>query len=469
MHLSIPVENSCEFINITPVNPLISKCQIKVCYVGEDPNRNGSIITKEVATEMANSLPGCPIVGFYNEAAEDFEEHNRIIDISDGKFKIKDTTIPYGFVDLGAKVWFQKFIDDGEDEREYLMTEGYIWTGQYPEAQRIIDKGNNQSMELDEKNLKGSWTNFENGSPQFFIINEAIISKLCILGENVEPCFEGSQIKATFALDESFTARFSQMAEELKEILGKGGQHKMETYAVTIGDALWNAVIEKYPNAEYKIKGFYDEDGQKFALLCHREDNVLSKLSFSLNEDKAVLADELVEYAATAEIEDQFADADIEAFYAPKYSLEEIPEYIELLDKFNSLTANFEELNTKFAASENRVQELETELSSLKEYKLSQERKAKEDMIASFTMLSDAEKADCAENIDKYSLDEIESRLSVICVRNKLNLSEKAEEESAPAAITYSLNTKKEEPAAEVPAWIKAVQETEKSYNLRRN
>ena len=67
MHLSIPVENSCEFINIVPVNPLISKCQIKVCYVGEDPNRNRTIITKEVAESMANSLPGCPIVGFYSD------------------------------------------------------------------------------------------------------------------------------------------------------------------------------------------------------------------------------------------------------------------------------------------------------------------------------------------------------------------------------------------------------------------
>jgi hypothetical protein len=55
---------------------------------------------------MANSLPGSPIVGFYNEAKEDFEEHNRVIDISNGEFKIKDTTKPYGFVDLNAKVWF---------------------------------------------------------------------------------------------------------------------------------------------------------------------------------------------------------------------------------------------------------------------------------------------------------------------------------------------------------------------------
>ena len=106
MHVSLPVDNSVEFINVTPLNPLISKCQIKVCYVGETPNRNRSVITKEVAREMANSLPGCPIVGYYNKEDKDFEEHNKTIDISNGKFTITDTTVPYGFVDLGAKVWF---------------------------------------------------------------------------------------------------------------------------------------------------------------------------------------------------------------------------------------------------------------------------------------------------------------------------------------------------------------------------
>ena len=106
-HKSIRLESSpVEFINITPYNPLISKCEIKVCYVGDKPNRNRSIITKEVAKKMANSLPGCPIVGYYNEHEEDFEEHNRQIEIANGKFTIRDTTRPYGFVDLNAKVWF---------------------------------------------------------------------------------------------------------------------------------------------------------------------------------------------------------------------------------------------------------------------------------------------------------------------------------------------------------------------------
>ena len=207
MHTSIKLETPVEFINITPLNPLISKCEIKVCYVGDKPNRNRSIITKDVARKMANSLPGSPIVGYFNEERQDFEEHNRVIDISNGKFEIKDTTRPYGFVDLGAKVWFQKFLDDGVNEREYLMTEGWLWTGQYPEAQRMIERGNNQSMELDPNFLDVTWTKDNNGKPQFFIINEAIISKLCTLGEEFEPCFEGASITAPtiqFAFEDGF-------------------------------------------------------------------------------------------------------------------------------------------------------------------------------------------------------------------------------------------------------------------------
>ena len=35
MNQSIKLNTSCELINLTPLNPLISKCQIKVCYVSD--------------------------------------------------------------------------------------------------------------------------------------------------------------------------------------------------------------------------------------------------------------------------------------------------------------------------------------------------------------------------------------------------------------------------------------------------
>jgi hypothetical protein len=105
-HISIPVESTVELLNVTPVNPLISKCEIKVCYVSDEPNRNGSIITKETAIKMAATLPGCPIVGFYDEKKEDFAGHQKSIEVGDGHWVERDLTKAYGYVDSTAKIWF---------------------------------------------------------------------------------------------------------------------------------------------------------------------------------------------------------------------------------------------------------------------------------------------------------------------------------------------------------------------------
>lgn len=64
---SIATINAPEFINLQPldINPMMSKCEIKVLYLGN--NRNGTSINKEVATEMAKTLRGAPIVGYYKK------------------------------------------------------------------------------------------------------------------------------------------------------------------------------------------------------------------------------------------------------------------------------------------------------------------------------------------------------------------------------------------------------------------
>ena len=107
MNKSVKIDMPCEIINITPFNPFISHCEIKVCYVSDKPNRNKTVIDKDTASnKIAPTLPGSPIVGFYNELIGDFEEHNKTITVSNGHLKFEDSTRPYGFVDLGAKVWF---------------------------------------------------------------------------------------------------------------------------------------------------------------------------------------------------------------------------------------------------------------------------------------------------------------------------------------------------------------------------
>ena len=502
MHTSVKLDTPIEFINITPLNPLISKCQIKVCYVGDEPNRNRSVITKEVAKQMANSLPGCPIVGFYNEEKGDFEEHNRIIDISNGKFEIKDTTRPYGFVDLNAKVWFQKYLDDGMKEHEYMMTEGWLWTGQYPECQRILTRGNNQSMELDEETIDAHWSKDDNGDPKFFIINEAIISKLCTLGEANEPCFEGANIAAPtiqFAFEDGFKEQLFSMMNELKNYLNKEEKKVFTRYAVEIGDALWTAL---YSHVEgiYGIESVCEDGEQKFAVLT--ADDKYYRLDFSINEENVVEfaaevsdlegyepAEEpqfdpaaVAEYKAKkdeeknppkkdegseggeeekcpkcgkpkseceCEDEDDDEDDDKKKGKKEKYNLEEIQEYVELSEKYSAL-------ETDYSNAQQRIEDLESQIATLTEFKNKVDRAEKQQMIDSFSVLSDEEKKDVIENIDTYSLDDIEAKLSIICVRNKVSFNLDDDKNKGNDPTTFSLNGGMNGDES-VPAWIKAI------------
>lgn len=417
-------------LNFTPVNPSISKCDIKVCYVGQEPNRNKSVITKEVATEMAKSLPGSPIVGFYNKNSGDFEEHNRMIDVSNGKFDILDTTTPYGFVSMDAKVWFQKFLDDGV-EHEYLCTEGYLWTDAYPDCKRVIEKGNNQSMELGTMN--GEWTFGDKGIPEFFIVSDAVIQKLCILGENVEPCFEGASIAAQFSFDGEFKQTLFSMIKELQETLQKGGNAPMENENKTIE-------VEE-ADAEFKKKTETEEKEEKETPAADDTDSEKEKDSAS--PDSAP-ADDKKDDSDSEEEDKKKKPKD-------KHSLTEEPEYQELLNKFNALQESYNEL--------------EKEIVPLREFKTSAERKEKEAMIDSFYMLSDEDKKNVKDNIDKFSLHDIEAELSILCVRNKVNFNldddKNTETEEKPTPMVFSLTETEDSDTA--PAWIKAVRSTEKN------
>ena len=531
-----------EVLEFEAINPLISKCQIKVCYVGDEPNRNHSVITKAVATDLAKTLPGCPIVGFYNENKGDFEEHNRTIEISNGKFEIKDTTRPYGFVPTDAKVWFQWFEDDGV-AHEYLMTEGYIWTGQYPEAQRIIDQGNNQSMELDTQTLDAYWTKDNNGKPQFFIINEAIMSKLCILGEDCEPCFEGASItNVQFSFEDGFKEMLFSMIEKMQEILSKdeGGTPVFNTYAVEIGGALWDAIYEYIYNEfgldedysiKYTIDGVFEDGDQKFAILRNRKDLTYYRLNFSLTEESGFEpAEELVKVSPDYKPAEtpQFALEDVEAYEATfaeskkekpedpepapeaepevvdepapevepeeapaaepeeepaaevepevvedeknQYNLEEVVEYQELLEKYSTLEGKMTELNdtiadytAQVAVLNETIETLKKENESLTEFKHAIDREKKQELIDSFYMLSDDLKKDCVDNIDTYSYDEIEAKLSVICVRNKVSFDLDRPEEKKDT--TFNLDSV-EDTDMGLPAWVQRVQAVAKEKNI---
>ena len=79
-------------------------------------------------------------------------------------------------------------------------------------------------------------------------------------------------------------------------------------------------------------------------------------------------------------------------------------------------------------------------------------------------MLTDEDKKEDEENIDNYSLEDIEAKLSVICVRKKVNFdsedTDKNENTVEDEVMTYSLNN---EGSAIMPEWLKALKNTRDS------
>ena len=100
---------------------------------------------------------------------------------------------------------------------------------------------------------------------------------------------------------------------------------------------------------------------------------------------------------------------------------------------------------------------MQAENAELLAFKQKVEEKEKDELIASFYMLSDEDKKDVIDNKANYSLKEIKAELSMICVDKKVNfnLENAASVEEAP--VTFNLNSHQ---ADTLPAWLKAVEAT---------
>lgn len=478
MHQSVATIQSPEFINLQPLdmNPLMSKCEIKVLYVGQ--NRNHSFITKEVATDMAKTLRGAPIVGYYKDEKEDFRDHGDKVIIEDGEIKFECQTKPYGFVSPDAKVWFKEFEDTDEfgnvETREYLMTTGYLWTGQYEEVQKVVKEGRPQSMELDGDTLDGHWAEDKNSGIDFFIINDAIFSKLCILGDDVEPCFEGSsvtapQVSSSFtAVDDSFKNTLFSMLEELKFAL-KGGTEMSKVDEKTTDTQFAKDEEEKKNTStdeskEVDTKGKDEEDTKEEESNEEKKDEENKKASTKHakeDEDEKEYSkeDEEEEYAANDKEEDKEDDEE-----AVKKSAKADDE--EKKSEDDSEEEKDDEEDKKFALLEEEVSKLREENKALLEFKNEVERKEKEALIEQFSViLAEEDLKDVKENIDTYSYSDIESKLSVICVRKKVSFDSLNDENSTSTKETEdsvtSYKITDDDVSSNTPAWVRSVRRTQ--------
>lgn len=292
------IVNTMEVLETKPISELVTEAIIKVCWVSETENPNLTVINKEVGKQIAATLPGAPVVGFFNEETGDFEQHSRKIEIKDGQLFSKDLTRPYGFVSFEAP-WYQDFMENGV-VRTYLMCKAYLWTRQYAEASLALNKG--QSMELDENSMSGYYEG------DVFVFTQATLDKLCILGDAYAPCFEGAKIMSTYA------KQYNEFAATVEDVIGRryyvlNGKLEPKPEKFTLQYALqlgWNLTDAVYMQMHlrgmdnYSVQGIYSEGGGIFCIL--QDNTSLEFLRCDLEitgQDTVVLGTEMIAVTQT--------------------------------------------------------------------------------------------------------------------------------------------------------------------------
>lgn len=469
----IPTNIDFEIINVQPINDFISDCEIKVFYHGK--NRNGSYISKAVGTQIANTLPKSPIVAFYNEAINDYEDHGQEMIINRDGVKFITKTVPYGAVSENSPIVWKKFLDQDGTEREYLVCRGFLWTGRYPHLNSVLESSKGQSMEFFPESIQGDWAKFENEEQEFFIFNEASISALCILGDDVEPCFEGASVgkpEVLYSLKkDEFKQEFNNFMLELNKVLTynleEGGKVEMndETQVFELEEEIEEGT--NFSEEETEVETEEDE----FAKCGTGK----KKKSFEEDGEEDSTEDEDENFEKSEEPEDEFAAVEIEINVDGSESdpMEDdsidVPEELINPDDMEDPMMTDAEL---VQVLKQRVLELEAECNALQAkcdtlsegyYQLQEINKQKEidaknEICEKFSILGDEIINSFKSNFDQYTVEEIDEKLSAIAFKKGINFN--VLEENKDGIITP---TPQPVVTKNVPAWLQAVEERVKN------
>ena len=162
--------------------------------------------------------------------------------------------------------------------------------------------------------------------------------------------------------------------------------------------------------------------------------------------------EELVVTEPKPEIEESAAPT-IEEQYSALQS-----EHQELQTAFSNLETSYNELQSRFSA-------LEASHAGLVEFKNKIDDAQKDQMIESFYMLSDEDKQEIVANKSKFTVEEIEEKLSVICFRKgNFDLSNTSNINNITEAPVVTFNLQNVHGASK-PAWLTAVDYVKNNKN----
>lgn len=382
--------------NLTKYSKTISKARCRIFYKYD--NRNGTYITDEFAEKLLSTIAYTPIKGIYEDWNKDYTDHGARRD--EGRI--------YGIVPEQHNFAWEKHLDEDGVEREYACVDVLLYSALYKEAEEIINKS--QSMELYEPSIQGSWK-IINGK-KMFEFSDACFLGLQVLGDDVEPCFEGA---AFFNLYNSIKDLMKELENYSKQLPNlKTGEKEMFNFKLSDSqkhDLLFNLLNQNFTEeggwiVENALCEVYDD----YALIYNYDENSYYRAYYGKNdeEDTVQIFELKKTYVLDVTEEEKNALEALRALNNNSYELstevyekglmfdsekENFELQIENLQvSINELTeintsniAALEEANNNLHSLEEQINSLTEEKAALEEYKLNVENKEKEAIITSYS------------------------------------------------------------------------------------
>lgn len=407
----------CVYGNVEKYNDVLSKARARVFYKYE--NRNGTYISDEFAEKLLKSISYAPVKGIYEDG--DYTDHGA--SRTEGRI--------YGIVPEEPNIAWEAHMDEDGVEREYACVDVLLFSAIYPEADQIV--GKSLSMELFEGNLQYHFGMIK--GQKYAIFDEGSFLGLQVLGDQVEPCFEGASF---FTLQKTI----EDAIEKIKEYSKKGGKSGMLKFKLSDDQkfsALWNLLNTEYNEegewtVSYGIVAVYDD----YALVTRYEDGAYERVYYTKDDEKDML--ELTERESvyimdvtegekntldvlrklngdTYElVQDNLSNADKNAEDCKNYELkiEELNSTISTLNtEVSESNEKLDNAATEYAAAQETINSLTEEVNGLKAYKHSIETQQKEAVISEYSGKLSEDVLDVyRDDLDKYSVLELDKELA---------------------------------------------------------
>ena len=363
----IPITFQAQIYQHSPMeNSGFTACRARVFYTGL--NRNGSYMDENFAKILIESASGCPVVGLWDTERQDFTDHSA-----------SDRKRAYGFIPENPNFAWESNYDYDGVERQYASFDIVLWTKAFAEANEIITHP--LSMELNPDTVNGEFKVI-NGEYCFYFTSAEMLG-VCVLGYNVEPCFEG--------------ARFIDVEEvnEFKRLFQLDKQQALLTYNNKGETSMENEEKEKDLSPVEEFTQIRDDDIE-----------VEPTQEFTEEQEQE-----------QPQVQEEFSKVDEKD---PEPEVEEISPEEQFAKTISELEKVNEDFKQKIDELENKISELEKMNFSLTEYKNNKVKQEKENLLENYAeVLTKEDLKDL--DIDKYSLEDLDDKLAAMAYRKNNN------------------------------------------------